>query len=106
MCEQGSTHAVTNETGLQVYKQEQQLGDSKMDPIDLDRALRKLRLGGIAAVLESRLRQAETESMAPIDLISRLVSDEVHHVAGRALQRWILKERQERKGPAGMPTLE
>jgi hypothetical protein len=25
----------------------------------------------------------------------------IHHVQGAALQRWILKQRQERKGPAG-----
>lgn len=25
----------------------------------------------------------------------------IHHVQGMALQRWILKQRQERKGPAG-----
>jgi hypothetical protein len=30
-----------------------------MNPIDLDRALRQLRLGSIAAVWECRLRQAE-----------------------------------------------
>lgn len=26
---------------------------------------------------------------------------EIHYIKGVALQRWILKERQERKGPAG-----
>jgi hypothetical protein len=35
----------------------------------------------------------------------------IHYIKGAALQRWILKERQERKGPAGFlfsqrPTLE
>jgi len=40
-----------------------------MNLIELDRALRQLRLGGMAAVLEMRLRQAQTEAMAPIDLI-------------------------------------
>ncbi len=48
-----------------------------MNLIELDRALRQLRLGGMAAVLETRLRQAQTESMAPIDLISCLVGDEL-----------------------------
>jgi hypothetical protein len=38
-----------------------------MNLIELDRALRQLRLGGMAAVLETRLRQAQTEAMAPID---------------------------------------
>ena len=37
-------------------------------------ALRQLRLGGMAAVLETRLRQAQAEPMAPIDLISLLWS--------------------------------
>ena len=40
-----------------------------MNLIELQRALGQLRLGGIAAVLETRLRQAQTEAMAPIDLI-------------------------------------
>ena len=48
-----------------------------MNPIELERALRQLRLGGIAAVLETRLHQAQTEAMAPIDLISCLVTDEL-----------------------------
>jgi len=48
-----------------------------MNLIELDRALRQLRLGGMAAVLETRLRQAQAEAMAPIDLIACLVSDEL-----------------------------
>jgi hypothetical protein len=48
-----------------------------MNLMELQRALRQLRLGGTAAVLETRLRQAQAEAMAPIDLISRLVSDEL-----------------------------
>ncbi len=44
-----------------------------MNLIELQRALRQLRLGGIAEVLETRLHQAQTESMAPIDLVSCLV---------------------------------
>ena len=39
--------------------------------------LRQLRLGGMAAVLETRLQQAQAEAMAPIDLISCLVTDEL-----------------------------
>ena len=39
-----------------------------MNLIELDRALRQLRLGGMAAVLETRLRQAQAEAMALIDL--------------------------------------
>lgn len=48
-----------------------------MNVIELDRALRQLRLSGMAAVLETRLRQAQAETMAPIDLIACLVSDEL-----------------------------
>jgi DNA replication protein DnaC len=48
-----------------------------MNLVELDRALRQLRLGGIAAVLETRLHQAQSEAMTPLDLISSLVSDEL-----------------------------
>ena len=58
-----------------------------MNLIELDRALRQLRLGGMAAVLETRLRQAQAEAMAPIDLISCLVSDELTRRADRLLER-------------------
>jgi hypothetical protein len=40
-----------------------------MNVIELERALRQLRLGGMAAVLETRLRQAQAEPMAPIDVL-------------------------------------
>src|SRR6059036_1764168 len=58
-----------------------------MNLIELNRALRQLRLGGIAAVLEMRLHQAQVESMAPIDLISCLVSDELLRRSDRLLER-------------------
>ena len=48
-----------------------------MNLVELDRALRQLRLSGMAAVLETRLRQAQAEKMAPIDLVSALVTDEL-----------------------------
>ena len=38
-----------------------------MNFIEVERALRQLRLGGMADVLETRLRQAQAEAMAPID---------------------------------------
>jgi hypothetical protein len=47
-----------------------------MNLIELQHALRQLRLGGIASVLETRLRQAKTEEMAPIALISCLANDD------------------------------
>ena len=58
-----------------------------MNVIELERALRQLRLGGMAAVLETRLRQAQAEPMAPIDLISCLISDELTRRADRLLER-------------------
>src|SRR6202167_1150019 len=58
-----------------------------MNLIELNRALRQLRLGGIAAVLEMRLHQSQVESMAPIDLISCLVSDELTRRGDRLLER-------------------
>src|SRR5213596_1091896 len=58
-----------------------------MNVIELKRALGQLRLGGIAAVLEARLRQAQAEPMAPIDLISCLVSDELTRRGDRLLER-------------------
>jgi DNA replication protein DnaC len=44
-------------------------------------------LGGMAAVLETRLRQAQAETMTPIDLISCLVSDELTRRSDRLLER-------------------
>jgi DNA replication protein DnaC len=41
----------------------------------------------MAAVLETRLRQAQAEPMAPIDLISCLVSDELGRRSDRLLDR-------------------
>jgi DNA replication protein DnaC len=58
-----------------------------MNVIELQRALKHLRLGGIAAVLETRLHQAQAEPMAPIDLISCLVSDELTRRSDRLLER-------------------
>jgi DNA replication protein DnaC len=58
-----------------------------MNLMELERALRQLRLGGVAAVLEVRLRQAQAEAMAPIDLISCLVTDELTRRSERLLDR-------------------
>jgi DNA replication protein DnaC len=58
-----------------------------MNPIELKRALKQLRLSGIAEVLETRLHQAQAEPMAPIDLISCLVSDELQRRSDRLLER-------------------
>jgi DNA replication protein DnaC len=58
-----------------------------MNLIELQHALRQLRLGGMADVVETRLRQAQAEPMAPIDLLSALISDELTRRADRLLQR-------------------
>lgn len=58
-----------------------------MNVIELKRALKQLRLGGIAAVLETRLHQAQAEPMAPIDLLSCLISDELTRRGDRLLER-------------------
>ena len=58
-----------------------------MNVLELQRALRQLRLGGVAAVLETRLHQAQAEPMAPIDLISCLVTDELSRRSDRLLER-------------------
>src|ERR1700693_4964189 len=58
-----------------------------MNLIELQHARGQLRLGGMAAVLETRLRQAQAESMAPIDLISCLISDELTRRSDRLLDR-------------------
>jgi DNA replication protein DnaC len=58
-----------------------------MHLVELERSLRQLRLSGMAAVLETRLRQAQAEPMAPIDLIACLVSDELALRSDRLLAR-------------------
>ena len=58
-----------------------------MNVTELQRALRQLRLGGVADVLEIRLHQAQAEPMAPIDLLSCLVSDELTRRSDRLLER-------------------
>ena len=58
-----------------------------MNLIELKRSLTQLRLGGIAAVIETRLKQAQAEPMTPMDLISCLVSDELARRSNRLLER-------------------
>ena len=58
-----------------------------MNLVELDHALRKLRLSGMADVLETRLRQAQSERMAPLDLVSALVSDELLRRQDRLFER-------------------
>src|SRR2546429_9260016 len=58
-----------------------------MNLVELDHALRKLRLSGMAAVLETRLRHAQSEKLTPIDLVSLLVADELVRRQDRLLER-------------------
>ncbi len=58
-----------------------------MNLMELQRALRQLRLGGMATVLETRLHQAQSEQMAPIDLMSCLIGDELNRRSERLLDR-------------------
>jgi DNA replication protein DnaC len=60
-----------------------------MNLVELDHALRKLRLSGMADVLETRLRQAQTDKLTPIDLVSVLVSDELLRRQDRLFARRI-----------------
>ena len=58
---------------------------------EVTRALRQLRVSGMAATLEARLLQAQAEKWAPIDLISALVQDELTRRQDRLLERRIKK---------------
>jgi DNA replication protein DnaC len=60
-----------------------------MNLVELQRALRQLRLGGMAEALEARLLEAQRERMAPIDFISTLVNDELRRRSDRLLERRI-----------------
>ncbi len=58
-----------------------------MNLVELNHASLKLRLGGMAGGLESRLLQAQAEPLAPIDFISALVSDELLRRGDRLIER-------------------
>jgi DNA replication protein DnaC len=64
-----------------------------MNLVEVDAALRKLRLSGMAAVLETRLRQAQTDRLAPLDLIATLVTDELQRRQDRLFARRHLQAR-------------
>ncbi len=57
-----------------------------MNITELQNALRQLRLSGMAQTLETRLHQAQAEPMAPIDLLSCLISDELAKRSDRLLE--------------------
>jgi len=60
-----------------------------MNVIELDRSLRQLRLSGMADALETRIVQAQAETMVPLDFLSVLVGDELVRRQDRLLARRI-----------------
>lgn len=60
-----------------------------MNLVELQRALRQLRLGGMAQALEARILESQRERMAPIDFVSTLVNDELQRRSDRLLERRI-----------------
>lgn len=60
-----------------------------MNLVELQRALRQLRLSGMATHLEPRLLQAQTEKLAPLDFLSTLVNDELLRRQDRLFDRRI-----------------
>ena len=45
-----------------------------MNLLELDRALRTLRLSGMADTLEQRLRHAQAERLPPLDLVAAVLT--------------------------------
>jgi DNA replication protein DnaC len=64
-----------------------------MNLVELQRALRQLRCSGMAGALDARLREAQTEKLAPIDFLSRLVQDELVRRQDRLLERRVKQAR-------------
>ena len=60
-----------------------------MNLTELDHALRKLRLSGMADTLETRLLEAQSENQVPIDTVSALVGDELVRRQDRLITRRI-----------------
>lgn len=60
---------------------------------ELTRSLKHLRLGGMAAVLETRIKQAQAERLAAIDFLSLLVGDELRRRSDRLLERRLKQAR-------------
>ena len=58
-----------------------------MNLIELKKGLTTLRLGGMAQTLETRILQAQSEKLAPIDFISVLVDDELQRRGDRFISR-------------------
>ena len=64
-----------------------------MNVTELDQALRKLRLSGMAETLQTRLLEAQAGERAPLDLLSALVGDELVRRQDRLLSRRLKQAR-------------
>ena len=64
-----------------------------MNVLELQRALRQLRCSGMATGLEARLLEAQTEKLAAVDFLSRLVQDELVRRQDRLLDRRLTQAR-------------
>ena len=62
-----------------------------MNTIEMDRALRRLRLSGMAATLDTRILEAQTSNVPPLDFLSGLVNDELQRRQDRLIERRIKK---------------
>jgi DNA replication protein DnaC len=60
-----------------------------MNVTETQRSLRQLRLGAMAETLETRILEAQTSSLPPLDFLSSLVGDELTRRADRLLARRI-----------------
>ena len=60
-----------------------------MNQTELDRSLRKLRLSGMAATLQTRILQAQTERLSHFDFLVSLVHDELNKRGDRLIERRI-----------------
>lgn len=58
-----------------------------MNMVEIDRALRTLRLSGMADSLDARVLQAQTDKTAPTEFLSALVNDELVRRQDRLLTR-------------------
>ncbi|MGC1333843.1 MAG: ATP-binding protein, partial [Candidatus Cybelea sp.] len=54
---------------------------------ELDRALRQLRMSGMAEAVPIRTQQARAENLGPLDFISLLVHDELQRRRDRLIER-------------------
>jgi DNA replication protein DnaC len=76
-----------------------------MNVTEIDRALRSLRLSGMADVLETRLVQGQSEGWVPLDLVGALVQDELVLRQDRLIKRRI-QQAQFRDGEKTLDTFD